>query len=324
MLVLTVKLLGELDLLEAQLEYHLSAGVDHVVVGRLESSSDGVREKLDRFAATDVTVESLVEPRSSARDHLRRVAIERGAEWIIESDADEFWWPRGPSLSQVLEPIPPRYTTVQALVRVFPPRPGNGSFDERMTVRPSLLLADTRPEPLAWALRPVHRVVGQTIVDASEGRFVPLRAWYPIEVFRFPLRSSEQAAAAATRGESRSTLEAAFHAGERESTLRRYSDLVVDDEQARKRLAEGSLVEDPRLRECLHALRSGRGMTTLMTPTIVDEASHAVECAAVGEVDLVGLDRHIRELEDRISNLEQRFWPRVVRRLSRLTRRSGA
>ena len=82
--------------------------------------------------------------------------------------------------------------------------------------------------------------------------------------------------------------------------------------------------EDPRLRECLHALRSGRGMTTLMTPTIVDEASHAVECAAVGEVDLVGLDRHIRELEDRISNLEQRFWPRVVRRLSRLTRRSGA
>ena len=150
MLVLTVKLLGELDLLEAQLEYHLSAGVDHVVVGRLESSSDGVREKLDRFAATDVTVESLVEPRSSARDHLRRVAIERGAEWIIESDADEFWWPRGPSLSQVLEPIPPRYTTVQALVRVFPPRPGNGSFDERMTVRPSLLLADGRKS--LWTL----------------------------------------------------------------------------------------------------------------------------------------------------------------------------
>ena len=153
--------------------------------------------------------------------------------------------------------------------------------------------------------------VGQTIVDASGRRFVPLRAWYPIEVFRFPLRSSEQAAAVATGREPRSTLEAAFLAAGARRALRTYSDLVVDDERPAWRLEEGSLVEDPRLRDYLHALRSGGGMTTLTTPTIVDEASHAVECAAVGEVDLVGLDRNIRELEDRIATLEQRFWPRV-------------
>ena len=73
MLVLTVNQVGELDPVEAQLEYHLSAGVDHVVVGRLESSPDDVRERLSGFAATDVTVESLGGPRSTARDHLRRV-----------------------------------------------------------------------------------------------------------------------------------------------------------------------------------------------------------------------------------------------------------
>jgi hypothetical protein len=38
----------------------------------------------------------------------------------------------------------------------------------------------------------------------------------------------------------------------------------------------------------------------------------------VGEFDLLRLDRHIRELEARIAFLEARFWPRVLRSLSRL------
>ena len=41
--------------------------------------------------------------------------------------------------------------------------------------------------------------------------------------------------------------------------------------------------------------------------------SYAVECAAVGEVDLVRLDRQIRDLEVRIAELEARFWPTVRR-----------
>jgi hypothetical protein len=51
---------------------------------------------------------------------------------------------------------------------------------------------------------------------------------------------------------------------------------------------------------------------------VVDDAAYAVECAAVGEVDLLRLDRHIRELEARIAFLEAQLWPRVLRLLSRL------
>ena len=40
---------------------------------------------------------------------------------------------------------------------------------------------------------------------------------------------------------------------------------------------------------------------TFPVPSIVDDASYAVECAAVGEVDLVRLDAQIRELELRIA-----------------------
>ena len=33
----------------------------------------------------------------------RLAATELGADWVIHSDADEFWWPRGESLKDVLD-----------------------------------------------------------------------------------------------------------------------------------------------------------------------------------------------------------------------------
>lgn len=293
MLALTLALTSghEVELLDDHIRYHLSAGADVIVVGIDEASSDPLRGRLRTYGSQAVTVEPIDGLSATAGlDHLRCLAIDRGAEWVIESDASEFWWPRSESLKAVLDPIPPRYTTVQALVRVFLPNAGDGaSFVERMTVRTSLLASDAPRAPLASALRPIHRVRGTEIIDAQDLRFVPLRAWYPIEVFRFPARDADPSDRNVTAG-----------------------------------LADGSLVEDLRLRDHLRALREGRDLAPFTMPTIVDEASHAIECAAVGEVDLAGLDRHIRELEDRISNLEQRFWPRVVRRLSRGTRSGGS
>lgn len=322
MLVLTVNAGDDLDFLVAQIEYHLSAGVDHVVVGGVPPSSDAVQDRIQRFAPDEASLEPLTSPSpDSARTQLRRAGVERGAEWLIEGDEDEFWWPRGASLRETLDPVPPRYTTVQALVRIFVSRPvDHGSFEERMIIRPSLLSPKAHPEPLAWALKPVHRVRDGEIVDAVDLRFVPLRSWYPIEVLRFPLRDAAHAAALRARAnEPRSTLEAALLAAGGDDKPS-HDDVFGDDESLRVGLGDGTLVEDTRLRDYLHALRTG-GNPGRTTPTIVDEASHAVECAAVGEVDLAGLDRSIRELEDRIATLEQRFWPRVQRGLIRMSGR---
>ena len=41
----------------------------------------------------------------------RLAATEFGADWLINSDADEFWWPRGASLRDVLGAVSPRYGT---------------------------------------------------------------------------------------------------------------------------------------------------------------------------------------------------------------------
>jgi hypothetical protein len=81
-------------------------------------------------------------------------------------------------------------------------------------------------------------------------------------------------------------------------------------------LADGSLVSDVRVRDALAG-----DVATFPVPSVVDDASYAIECAAVGEVDLVRLDRHIRDLELRIAALEARFWPRVRRAARSLARR---
>ena len=47
----------------------------------------------------------------------RLAATEHGADWVVNSDVDEFWWPRGGSLPDVLGSIPRRYGIVQSFVR---------------------------------------------------------------------------------------------------------------------------------------------------------------------------------------------------------------
>jgi hypothetical protein len=83
------------------------------------------------------------------------------------------------------------------------------------------------------------------------------------------------------------------------------------------------LVEDTRLRDALQSLQAGESPLRFRVPDIVEDARYAVECAAVGEVDLPRLEQYVTELEQRIEWLEQRFWPRVLRRVARIAGRSS-
>ena len=102
---MTLLVRDERDIVEEHLAFHLAAGVDEVIVTD-HASTDGTEEILERYAA-DGRVRVLRETEGPFRQRewvtrmARLAATEHGADWVINGDADEFWWPRGGSLQEV-------------------------------------------------------------------------------------------------------------------------------------------------------------------------------------------------------------------------------
>jgi hypothetical protein len=340
-LVMTLLVRDEADVVESWLTFHLNAGA-HFVVATDNGSEDGTTEILERFAREGHVHLIREEGQDLRQDEwvtrmARIAATEFAADWVINSDADEFWWPRGASLAHVLDSIPPRYGTVGAFLRTFAPRPdGEGSFAERLTVRFSALAPINDPASLYKPIRKViHR--GHPEIRLSRGNhavvdspFAPLRGWFPVEVFHFPLRSTSQCEHKArlqkNAWEHISRTPTAYHAQmfealERGTIADYYAGQVVSDEEIEEGVAAGRLVVDTRLRDALRRLGSGDLPLDFPTPTLVDEASYAVEAAVLGEADVVRLQRRLDTLEERLAEIERRLPNRVYRKARRILRR---
>jgi hypothetical protein len=300
-LILALRGSGEPALVEAQVAFHLQAGAD-LVLAAVDESDEPVRSVLAAYedaGFVKLVTGSKSEGPATPTTLARLAAGEHGADWVISCAPGEFWWPRGVSLGDVLAPIPPRYTIVQALRRFIVA----GERGERDLVgeRVATVLNETehRAKPGAL-LRPVHRG-DPAVVVRDDGSValpggVPLRAWYPIEAFQLSV-TAPQAEDGAPETDSRlrdalRTLSRDAHAGS--GGVRRF---VMPGEGAE---------------------------LSFRTPDIVEDARYAAECAAVGEVDLAALERCIDELEERVAFLERGIWPRLLRAGSRVAgRRSG-
>jgi hypothetical protein len=156
-LALATRLGAAKDALEAHVDFHFGAGVDVVFIDAPHSE---VPERVSHRAGVHVV------------EGARGAAAESGVDWLIESDANEFWWPRRGTLKELLEFVAPSYGRVQALPREFVPVIEKlEPFSERIIHR----LAHGRPE-----FRYVRRA-------RADGRLDAVRGWFPIEVLRFPV-----------------------------------------------------------------------------------------------------------------------------------------
>jgi hypothetical protein len=359
-LVMTLRARDEADIVDAQIAFHLNAGVDHVIATD-HRSSDGTTEVLESYARDGYLHLTREEGDGIGADWVTRMARQAatnfGADWVINADADEFWWPRAGTLKEVLESIPARYGVVRGLWRHFIPRPDDGVFfAERMTVRASPRAPINAPaSPYRPDRKSAHRAspdvrVGRGNHDLLAGGLVPLRGWYPIEVLHFRLRSPEQAARkfaaswdawSKSAGSAPTSLAAAGFAADRAGSLAEfYASLGVDDDGLERGLVDGSLVVDTRLRDLLRTLRrdpaaAGHGSRAfrlpgegeplrLPRPSVADDAAYAVDVSAFDEANGVRLERRVDELERRLASLEQGgLWPRVRSRALRSSRRAG-
>jgi hypothetical protein len=338
-LVLTVLARDEADVIDAQIAYHLNAGVDFVIATD-NNSRDGTTDVLEAYAR-DGCLHLIHEPAEGLRQGewvtrmARLAASQFEADWVINTDADEFWWPRGGSLKDVLAAVPPRYGVVHAFWRCFVPRPDDDRFfADRMTIRLSQHAPINDPSSV---YRPVTKVAHRADPDVVVGRgnhglvdspLLALTTWYPIEVLHFPLRSHAQwlrkielQGEAFTKHIERAGTGyhlSAYSALQGGKIDEQYESLLVPDHAVAHGLDDGMLARDTRLRDALRTLhlshasggreftlpRDGDASLSFERPSASEDAAYAVEAAALGEADAVRVQRRLDALEQRLAALE--------------------
>jgi hypothetical protein len=336
-LVMTLLARDEADVVDAQIAFHLNAGVDFVVATD-NRSEDGTTEILERYAR-EGHLHLIREPGDDYRQSewvtrmARLAADELGADWILNADADEFWWPREGSLKDVLAAVPDRYGVVRGAWRIFVPLPDDDAiFWERMTVR--LCAPDFHDHPLSTHWKSAHRAAGDVRIgrgnhEAFGEGLLPLRGWYPIEILHFPVRSRAQCERKyvtqfvtivrnAEKGipEHWITAYDLVRSGKFEDF---YAPLLVDQAALSRGLSDGTFAIDTRLRDALRTLRVAGDVDPRFAlpaaapeplafghPSAGDDARFAAESTALDESDLaLALGARVDAFEQRLGRLER-------------------
>ena len=273
-LVLTLLARDEADVVDAQIAFHLHAGVDFVIATD-NRSEDGTTEILERYQRAGRLLLLREHGDDMRQDRwvtrmARHAAAELGADWVINADADEFWWPRSGSLKDVLASVPERYGVVRGLLAALRPASLDGPVLRRADDGAPLRARAPRRQgddlPRAPEGGPPRRPRGLDRAReprCASPRLAPLRGWHPLEVLHFSLRSPEQLGRKAvrdwvgwTQNPHGPTLhqELAYEAQQAGRLDEYYDSFVVTDEALAAGVADGSLARDTRLRDALRAI----------------------------------------------------------------------
>jgi hypothetical protein len=339
--VMTLLVRDEADVVDAQIAFHLHAGVDFVIATD-NRSQDGTTEILERYERAGVLHLLREEGDDMWQGEwvtrmARMAATDFGADWVLNADGDEFWWPRGGSLKDVLATVPERFGSIRGCWRHFLPLPDDDSFfAERMVVRLDAPAFPADKRTIFHAHQKVaHRAdPAVTIEDGNHNAFGagldPLRAWHPVEVLHFSFRSREQIAKKARGGWVRNpSFEPPLHVRRLDGALREgrlhafYDELAVTEEDLARGLADRTLAYDTRLRDALRAMRDGDGFAlpssgsepvlAFPRPDVSEEAAYAGEASVLVEIDgIVRAESRVDSLEHRLEALEHRSLARLV------------
>jgi glycosyltransferase involved in cell wall biosynthesis len=261
----------EEDIIGYNVAYHLAQGVDFVIATD-NGSQDRTPQLLERFAKQG-KLHLIHEPSFTHNQgvwvtRMARMAAKRfEADWVINSDADEFWLPRAGSLRDALEAAP---SAAQSLAvppfDMMPPRKTNEKFFEAMVIR---VAGDRSVHGELTVPKTCHRAYSDVRVAEGNhhikrrGMLVPAVRDHPLQILHFPLRSATQLERKIRQGvealRANPTLSAGIGAHWRrlhdDYPLGRlgdyYNECVPSTERISAGLADGSFVEDLRVQDTL-------------------------------------------------------------------------
>jgi hypothetical protein len=308
---MTLAVRDEVDIIDANIRYHLDAGVDFVIATD-HRSRDGTTEILRRYER-DGSLQLIRRDDEAFRqmewvnEMARLAATSHGADWVINADADEFWWPHSGTLQDVFAAVPARYGAIRGAWRHFVLRPERPvPFHERMVVRRAPALDST--DPYCANAKVAHRAdpnvhVSRGNHDAFGERLSLLREWVPLEILHFPIRSREHLETKYPTKQEGHRLAGwdlvPLHVARIAESLQEdpgelYRSLLVDDAACEQGVAAGLLTVDTRLRDRLR----GEAVTP---PSLADDVAFAQEIDAMLTLDSA------RRLLARVDSFERRL-----------------
>ena len=293
-LILTLLCRNEIDIIESMIRFHLGHGVD-CIIATDNGSSDGTRECLQQYVRSGKLL--LIDQPESTHDQavwvsaMARMATEQlAADWLIHSDADEFWWPLTGDLKTTLQAVPPGVKALTVGRTNFLPPPRDSCpegwqpecFHQRQLLRERRSL-NSLGQPLPGKI--CHRALaGISISDGNHaaalaGQALIAPATTLIEILHFPVRSLAQFSAKISHGAQAlannprlspqvgSTWRQVYREHVLGGTLGAYYDSLCYTPLERARLLqEGSLLHDSRLHNWLAGRSPSVGPALETTP----------------------------------------------------------
>jgi hypothetical protein len=323
-LIMTLLVSDEADLVEANLDYHLARGVDFVII-TANRVSDEISEKLQRYVelgvARVITEAAHTYAQSAWVTRMARMATEEhAADWVLNCDPDEFYWPNAGSLKDVFASIPDQYGSLVIPAFHFVPRPcEHGFFADRLTVREVRSLKPGgrhlfvkvahRATPEVEVARGNHKVCGPGLESAP--------AWWPITGLHFPLRSYSQferkvikdGQAVANNPDPKVSfgiwreLYEIYKTGQLPAF---YANKVLDTEEIRAQIRAGRLVVDERLKTFFKWYRKPEHrIPTEVDPDRVESLRIAMN-RSIYEMELSPLSLEVANLTNTVEVLKER------------------
>ncbi len=265
---MTLLVRDEADIVDANIRYHLAQGVTFVIATDNRSVDGTARILRDHERAGHLRY--LYEPQSTFAQSewvtrmARLAATEHAADWVINNDADEFWWPHSGDLRSTLASIPSDVGILEAPRSNFAPRPEHiGPWANRMVVR-ELASRNALGRPLPGKV--CHRAHAAVVVaPGNHAAIVPgAERWQgqsPIQILHYPMRSRGQmmrkvghAREALKQGQAQGVGETWVHMVEmqhRGTFPAWYAQQELDDLAVDSGIEDGRLVEDRRLQRYL-------------------------------------------------------------------------
>lgn len=278
-LIMTLLVRDEQDILEENIDYHLSQGVDFIIATD-NLSADRTPDILKKYESKGV-LHLIEETRDDYSQHewvtrmARMAARDFGADWVINNDADEFWWPENDrDLKTYLSRVDDNVQSVTVRRQNFPMLSANGTEDlpffERLIVRDTAsenALGRPLPPKVCHRAHPNIDVAQGNHAVSLDGKSTSAHPGEAI-IFHFPVRSYAQfenkirlGGAAYARntilnkaiGNAWRHLYDEYKAGRLQDF---YREMIPTQESLSVRIASGRYVTDRRLMDSLHQLKT--------------------------------------------------------------------